>query len=347
MKKSIFVLFIFASIIFFNSCSEEEIIQNNPPGQTGGIHLYILNEGSSAGTGKLSLYKSSNDSMYESIYSGTLSYPDGLYLDGGNLLVVEQGASFGGPGKIYKLDMNGNLNHSSQPFGTSPYSLAVVNNKIYVTNGPGSSVSVLERNTFTLLNTISVGVYPQEILAQGNKVFVCNTSAFGGASDSTISVINALTDSVISTLVLRREVTSVFYKSGTIFAGCSSAGMIYRIDTSSLAKIDSFSIVQGFDKDISFGSDGNSINFIDGNNNITKLDFVNRTATTVVTNPDPVNNYFYGYTYIDKHYILDAKNFVLNGKLYIYSTAGALEKTFTTGVAPRKTAFAIIAILPD
>jgi len=348
MKKSILVLFKIISIIFLYGCGEEELLKNNnPPAQGGGINLYILNEGSSAGTGKLSRYTSSSDTLIQSIFSGTLSYPDGIMLEAGNLLVVEQGTSFGGPGKIYKVDGNGNLLSSSQPFGSSPYSLTAANNKIYVTNGPGSNVSVLDKNTLSVIKTIQAGAYPQEILNIGNKIFVCNTSAYNGPNDSTVSVIDANTDSVISTITLRRDPTSIFYKSNSIFIGCNSAGIIYRIDPVSLSKTDSFTISQGFDKDISYSNDGNSINFIDGNNNITKLDFVNKITNTVVTNPDPVNNRFYGYTYIDKHYILDAKNFIVNGKLYIYSNSGSLEKTFITGVAPRKTAFNIIVITPE
>ena len=348
MKKSFLSLFFFVSLIIFSGCSEDEvIINNNPPSYGGGIILYILNEGSSAGTGKLSRYTSISDTMIQSIFSGTLSFPDGIYPDGGNLLVVEQGASFGGPGKIYKLDMNGNLLSSSPSFGASPYSLAVANNKIYVTNRPGSSVSVLDKNSLNVIKTIQAGVFPEEIISIGSKVFVCNVSVYQGQQDSTISVIDANTDSVISTITIRRDPTSIFYKSNSVFVGCNSAGMIFRIDPVSLSKTDSFNISQGFDKDISYSNESNSINFIDANNNITKLDYVNRTTTTVVTNPDPVNNHFYGYTYIDKHYILDAKNFVVNGKLYIYSNTGSLEKTFTTGVAPRKTVSYIITIIPD
>lgn len=348
MKKSHFNLLIFASFIYFGGCSEDEVIKsNNPPVQGEGVYLFILNEGTSAGTGSLSRYTSSDDTLIQSIFSGTLSFPDGILIEGGSLLVVEQGATFGGPGRIYKLDMSGNLISSSQPFGSSPYSLAAVNNKIYVTNGPGSSVTVLDKNTLSVVKTIQVGVYPQEILNVGNKIFVCNTSAYGGPYDSTVSVIDAVNDTVITSVTLRRDPASIYYKNNSVFIGCNSAAMIYSINPDSHSKADSFTINQGFGKDISGSNNGNTINFIDGNNNITQLDFVNGTTSTLVTNPDPVNNYFYGYTYIDKHYILDAKNFVVNGKLYIYGNSGLLEKTFTTGVAPRKTAFNVIIIIPN
>ena len=348
MKKFNSVLLFFITSFFivtlFTGCGEEDIVTNNPTIDSTGLNLYILNEGSSPGSGTLSLYRGENDSMYRSIYSGTLSYPDGLLLDGGYIYVLEQGAAFGGNGKIYKLTVNGTYVSESQPFGSSPYSLVVSNNKLFVTNGPSSSVTVLEKNSLNVIKTIQVGVYPQNILANGNMVYVCNTSAFGGSSDSTISVIDAVQDSLITTITLRKEPTSLFYSGGYLFSGCNSAGVIYKINPATNTKTDSFFVNSGFDKDISYGTQGNNLSFIDASNNISELDILNGNVTTLVTNPDPVNNFFYGYTYISKPYILDAKNFTVNGKLYVYSNSGVLEKSFTTGVAPRRSAFSISVI---
>ena len=72
LTQSLFFIFIsvfvFAS---FNGCGDEDVINsNNPPVSIDGLYLYILSEGSAAGTGKLSLYTSGNDSMYESIFGG-------------------------------------------------------------------------------------------------------------------------------------------------------------------------------------------------------------------------------------------------------------------------------------
>ncbi|HEY3251038.1 MAG TPA: hypothetical protein VGK25_07955, partial [Ignavibacteria bacterium] len=268
-----------------------------------------------------------------------------LLLYGDYIYLVEQGPNFGGPGKLYKLDLSGNMVLSSQPFGSSPYSLAIANNKIYITNGPGSNVSILDINNLNVINTISVGVYPQEILSVNNKIFVCNTSAFGGNSDSTVTVINAVTDSIMTTLTLRKDPTSVSFDQFSInqiyiYAGCQGGGgIIYKIDFNTLNKIDSFNVANGFDKDMN--AEIGLIYFISASNNIDRLDPVTRIVTTQITNPDSVS-YFYGYNFDKlngKHYILDAKNFLVNGSLYIYNNTGALEKTFTTGVGPRRVIF--------
>jgi YVTN family beta-propeller protein len=164
---------------------------------------YILSEGSGPNSSKLSSYTYSGNSFTLNIFSpGNLGlYPDGIIKHNSNLFILEQGG-FGGQGKIYKLDSNGTV-LSSQAFGTNPYSDAIANNKIYATNGPASKVTVLNMSNFSTIKEITVGAYPQEILGYQNKVYVCNTSLFGGAHDSSVSVINAITDSVIARNISR------------------------------------------------------------------------------------------------------------------------------------------------
>jgi YVTN family beta-propeller protein len=263
----------------------------------------------------------------------------------GNLYLVEQGPNFGGNGKLYKLDSAGNIINSSNPFGSSPYSLGISYYKIYVTNGPASSISVLDFASLNLIKQIDVGVYPQEILATVNKVFVCNTSAYGGQADSTVSVIDVITDSVISVISLRKDPTSIAesFENGAnyIYVGCQGGGgVIYKIDWATFNKLDSFSLANGFDKDMVCSN--NAVYYISASNNIDKLDLATRNVSTVVTNPSPGTSYYYGYN-LDiinmKHYVLDAANFQVNGQLLIYSSSGTLEKSFNTGVGPRRIIF--------
>jgi YVTN family beta-propeller protein len=343
MKKIYFVLMLISFIssgLLYIGCKDNTI---GPLLIRVTDGAYILSEGTNPTNSKLSFYSVSKDSMYQSIYSGTLALPDGLIKTGSTLYLSEQGPNFAGPGKVYKLDSNGTLLSSSQPFGSSPYQLTIANNKIYVTNGPASNVSVLDINSFAVIKTIPVGVYPQEILAVGNKVFVCNTSLFTGPYDSTISVIDAAIDSVVGTITLRKDPASVIDRGTNdfIYAGCQGGGgMIYQININTYTKVDSFNISQGFDKDMSLY--GGFIYFIGADNNIDKLDLTSRTTSIAVTNPAPGASYFYGYSFdivSGKHFVLDANNFSSNGRLYIYNNSGILEKTFTTGVGPRRVVF--------
>lgn len=308
---------------------------------------YILSEGGgSPGSSTLSLYSVVKDSFYLNIFSGgTLgSFPDGLMLYNNSLFVTEQG-SFGGAGKIHKLDTTGVVQQSSSPFGTNPYSFSILNSKVYVTNGPSSSVSVLDLGNFSLIKTITVGVYPQEIISLGGKVFVCNTSVFGGTRDSTVSVIDPLLDSVIAKITVRKDPSSLaITNDGKLLIGCpGTSGYIYKVDPVSLAKLDSIvNLVDGFSKDMSLNSLAGDVFYISNNNNISKVNLSTKLSSTVITNTNPANSFFYGYAYDEinsKHYVLDARNFVLSGHLYIYNSSGVSEKDFITGVAPRRVIF--------
>ena len=179
-----------------------------------------------------------NTSYTEDIFNpGNLGlFPDGLIFHENHLYVTEQG-NFGGSGKIYKLDTLGNVLNSTT-VGTNPYSLTISNNKIYITNGPASNVSVLNLSDLSLVTTISVGVYPQEILAINNKVFVANNSLFGGASDSTVSIINAETDLVEHTIIVTKDPSSLaFSNNGFLLIGCpgdENTGRIFDRDAMKL-----------------------------------------------------------------------------------------------------------------
>ena len=183
---------------------------------------YVLSEGGfGEGLSKLSQLESSTNTFTQSIFSpGNIGlYPDGLLLDNNQLFLVEQG-SFGGSGKVYILDTNG-VKLKEAIVGTNPYSIAKSNNKLYITNGPASNVSVLSANDLSLIKTINVGAYPQEIIANGNYVFVANTSIWNGAEDSTVSVIDSKLDSVINTIVVRNDPSSlVFDNNSNLLIGC-------------------------------------------------------------------------------------------------------------------------------
>lgn len=346
MKKLIFAsILVFVSlfvITVFNGCGDETV--TNPVYVTSTSGAYILSEGTTSLNSRLSFYSISRDSFYQSLYNGNLAYPDGIELYNGDIYLVEQGPSFGGQGKVHILDSNGGLKISSNPFGSSPYSIVLTGQRAYITNGPGSKVTVLEMHNLAFVQDINVGVYPQELAISGNKIFVCNTSAFGGNADSTLSAIDPNSNTVTQTITLRKDPTSLKSIQVTggheLYVGCQGGGgMIYKIEPLSCNKLDSFSLPNGFDKDLVIYN--GSIYFISGSNNIEKLDLSTRTVSIFITNPG-TPTYFYGYN-IDpvngKHYVLDAKNFSVDGSLYIYNTSGVLERTYTTGVGPRRVVF--------
>lgn len=308
--------------------------------------VYVLSEGgASAGTSTLSMLDAQSNEFTQSIFNpGNIGlFPDGLVSFEGNIYITEQG-NFGGSGKIYELDSTGTVLKSAV-VGTNPYSLAIANNKIYVTNGPAGNVSVLNLNDFSFVKNIKVGAYPQEIISKNNFVFVANNSVWGGASDSTVSVIAADLDSVISTIVVKLNPSSLAISNDDfLLIGCpgnDSSAVIYKVDLISFAKVDSFSIPGfGFGKDISVDKNSDVIYFKGSTNDIIGLNLLSGDVNRVVDAQGVTFTYGYGYDYSNGvHYLLDAKDFSANGSLITYGSDGALLHTYETGIAPRRLLF--------
>ncbi|HRE42031.1 MAG TPA: T9SS type A sorting domain-containing protein [Ignavibacteria bacterium] len=306
---------------------------------------YVLCEGGfSSNSSRLGMYNILQNNYNGNIFTpGNLGlYPDGLIYHQNYLYLLEQGG-FGGEGKIHKLDTNGTV-VMSRSFGVNPYSLAISNGKIYTTNGSSRKVIVLDLNSFNTVKEITVGVYPQEIVSVGNRVIVANNSLFGGDQDSSISVIDCQNDSAISRVFFRTEVSSLAISNdGKVFIGCSGdKGRIYKFDPVSLQRLDSFQLSSGFEDDLTADRNSNDVYYINYFNGISKLNLISKQVTDIINNPDPANVYFYGYNYdysMNKHYVADAKSFVVNGALRIYNSAGVQENSFATGIAPRRIVF--------
>jgi YVTN family beta-propeller protein len=341
MKKYFTVLSIFI-LALISGCDRESVVDNNhitiPPTVKQG--LYILCEGSGVNTSKLSYYDL-DTTFYDNIYRpGNLGlYPDGMVLNGTNLLITEQG-NYLSPGKIHRVDTSG-MEISSQVVGMNPYSLCISNNKVYITNGPDTSVSVLDLGSFSFIKRIKVGYYPQEILSYNNRVFVCNTSYWGGPYDSTITVIDALADSVLSKIVLRREPTSIALSNDNkLLIGCGGVnGKIFKVDPMYFNIIDSYDVVRGFGKDISVDNLSERIYFISFLSTIVRLNLDTKVSETVIDNPSPSNNNYYGYVFDSKnrrHYVANARSFTSNGYIHKYDEQGNQLTIYQTGIIPRR-----------
>ena len=309
--------------------------------------VYALSEGGfSAGTSKLSMLDVPAANFTQSIFSpGNIGlYSDGLIFHENYLYLTEQG-NYLSSGKIYKLDTLGNVINSAV-VGTNPYSLAIANNKIYITNGPASNVTILNLNDFSFIKNVSVGVYPQEIISFNDKIFVANNSLFGGASDSTVSVIDPVLDSVIATITVKKDPSSFAVSNDNfLLVGCpgdENSGKVFKVNPVSFDIVESFSISTfGVGKDISVDKNSNDIFLIGYTNDIVKYNLVTQSSSLILSSVYP-NNYYYGYGFdytMKRHYVLDAKNFTVEGSMLILDSTSTILSNYTTGIAPRRLLF--------
>ena len=339
MKK---ILIVFLLSLLIASCNRDEIVESQLPVATNLHGYYILSEGTmSPGNAKLSFYSEGSDSFYTNIFRpGNLGlFPDGMIFYNSFLYILEQG-NYGSAGKLYKVDTSGAV-IQSLTLGLNPYSLTGLNNKLYISNGPGGYVTVVDASSLTVLKNIQSGVYPQEIASGGDKIFVCNMSLYGGDADSSISVIDCNSDSLIKKIYLKKDPSSICVGDNFMYVGCySDTATIYKIDINSLNISYVYNVPNfGFDKDLSYDAANGFLYYISKTNDIVRLNLQTGDYYKLIPNQNPGTLYFYGYKYDSanrRHLICDARDFASSGKFFIYNFYGDAESVYTTGVAPRR-----------
>ncbi|MBX7045274.1 MAG: YncE family protein [Ignavibacteria bacterium] len=344
MKLLQIALPLFFALVVIQGCYRDEIIvpftPSNLPHKLG---VYVLSEGMGASNqSKLSYlsYKTGDFNLNITFPSVLGLYPDGIIESGSAIYITEQGSP-GGQGKIYKLDTNGII-YSSNNFGLNPYSIAALNGKAYCSNGPDSSVSVIDLNSLAEIKRIKTGLNPREIISLNNKVYVANTKYTGGGVDSTISVINSLNDLQVAKIKIDIAPSSLAVsKDGYLLAGSSGhGGTIYKVNPNTYEIVNSYSVNSLVIGDINVDVNSNNIFFIKNYSSIMKLDLTSGALTTVIESSSSNNLFFInGYSYdskYKKHYLADAKDFNNAGFLYKFNSLGVLEAGFQTGISPKK-----------
>ena len=295
----------------------------------------------SPGTSMLSTLNPDDNTFTANIFNpGNLGpYPDGIVYYENKIYVSAQG-NWGAAGTLYKLSADGTV-ESSTEVGTNPYALAIANDKVYLTNGPAHTVSVVNVTDLSHVKDITVGVYPQEILAYNDKVFVANTSEYMGDTDSTVTVIDAATDDIITSITVKPTPSALAVSSDNhLLIGCPGGtdnGWIYKVELTNYTKVDSFYFYHGFGKDIFVDPNSDKVYFKSNNHVIIEYDLATRTEAQAVVDQDLVIPNGYAYDYINKvHYIVDAVDYISNGTMKTYDSNGSLLNTYETGIAPRR-----------
>mgnify|MGYP000846032032 FL=1 len=108
--------------------------------------------------------------------------------------------------KVYKIDTISGMLEASVNVGTAPEDLEVLGNKLYVCNAgdysqnyAGSSVTVIDLESFSVLNTIEVSANPQHLAAHDGMLHVSCTGNWLDIAGA-ICIIDATTDTLIETI---------------------------------------------------------------------------------------------------------------------------------------------------
>lgn len=349
MKFSKLVLVALISSVFFVSCSDDDDNNDKPLGTYDNGAL-ILNQGG-FGKGNATISYLSDDFVTQQNNIFSLVNPTITLGDTG------QDIGFNGDLAFIVLNVSNKIEivnrYSMKHVATisaglsNPRYIAFSNGKGFVTNwGDGGNpsddyVAVVNLSNYSTTK-IAVAEGPERIIADNNKLYVAHQGGYGFGN--TISVISATTNVVSNTITVGDVPNSLEMSNGSLYVICGGKPAYSGAETAgSFVKLN-----------VSNNTVSSTINF-PAKMHPSNLDIVNSdvfytvdsaifkstlSATALPTTPlfTTTAQGVYGvYSFAvnnNKIYVGDAGDYKSNGKVYIYSSTGTLEKEYTVGIIP-------------
>ena len=217
MKNKLIYLLV---LIAFYSCKKEDDSAIPAPESSKGV--YIINEGSFGnGNGSVSFLEYNTGNLTENFFQQQNQIPLGdvvmsmkIYQERG-YIVVNNSQKI----EVVNIDnfkSTGTITNLSSPRYFVPLNPA----KGYVSDWNSNVIAVVDLNTFQIIKTIPAGSGPEQMAVVNDKLYVTNVGGFG--SDSTVTVINTIADTVIKTITVGRNPNSIVSdKNGKLWVLCN------------------------------------------------------------------------------------------------------------------------------
>lgn len=350
MKFSKLVLVALVSAVFFGSCTDDNDKIETPLGAYDNGAL-ILNQGGFF-KGNASVSYLADDFVIQqnnifSLVNPTITLGD-----------TAQDMGFNGDFAFIVLNVSNKIEvvnrYTMKHVATisaglnNPRYIAFSNGKGFVTNwGDGGNtsddfVAVLNLTNYTVSSTIAVVEGPERIIANNSKLYVAHQGGYGFGN--TISVIDGATNTVSTKITVGDVPNSMEINNGSLYVLCGGKPSYSKAETmGSFVKLN-----------ISNNTVASTINF-PAKTHPSNLDVVDSAVfytvdsaiykSTLAATTLPTTALFtttaqgvYGvYSFAvhnTKIYVGDAADYNSNGKVYIYSSTGILEKEYTVGIIP-------------
>src|SRR5690606_795322 len=237
----------------------------------------------------------------------------------------------------------------------TPRYMAFSNGKGYVSNwGDGNDanddyIAVINLATNAVETTIPVGEGPEQIIANGNKLYVSHKGGY--STNNIISVIDATSNAVTATITVNDNPDEmVINNQGELVVLCEGAdlywlptpvqtlGSITKINISDNSVISTLEFETGVHPNLMSLSDGQI--YYNANNQVYEMD---ETSTSLpsssIINLGTINSYGMAVKN-NRLYVTDAKDFASLGDLIVYDLNSNTEiNTFEVGVNASKIYF--------
>ena len=334
--KKILVVCILATT--FGGCKSNPAgPSTEPPAPLLAKAVYVLNEGdyTDPSGARLTVYDKEHDSTYQDVFEGANAAQhlgslgdDMKFYNGKAYILMSHSENL----DIVSLTDN-HLQVAMTYAGETPHDLVIDSsrNKAFITRLYKNSLLVVNLTTLAVIDSISVGSNPQGMLLIGSQLYVCNS---GYGSDSTVSVIDAVTNVVKKTLRVGDGPSSaVLASDGNVWVACtgnafgtpSTKGKIFIINPATNSVQDSVIFDENLFGLMAAGSDGSV--YVIG---ISSGSFSGGPVDRLVVSTKALTKNFIAGTYygigVDEAtgdiYAADAKEFAAEGQVSIFKNDG-------------------------
>jgi len=352
MNNRLKLLVMFAVIMLLQNCTSDdrEIVIDTPPASGNYANgIFVLNEGG---------YTYSNASVsfidaYGQVYNNVF-----FAVNGRGLGDVAQSMSFY-EDKAYLLVNNSNtievVNRYTFEYITTiennilnPRYMTFFGDKGYITNwgDPADTtddyVAVLDTQTNTIVNTISVAEGPESILNNNGTLYVAHKGGLGYGN--TVSVLNAAIETVTTSIEVSDVPGNMVIHNNSLYVICAGKGNYTGDET--LAGFYKINMATNQIEDEIVFADGVHPGYLEISNNslyytlnadvytMALNDFTLPTSPLFTTTNENLG-VLYGFKIINENiYIADAKDYVSNGQVLVYNLQGDYQEGFNVKIIP-------------
>lgn len=193
--------------LLFTSCEKDKDSNSEPlPDNLNGV--FIVNEGAfGAGNGSISFLSADSNYFAKDLFTNVNGLPLGDVVQS---MTIYGSKAFIAVNNSQKVEVVNTKDFTSQgPIeGLSSPRFFVGNGaKGYVSDWVSNKVQIVDLSSLAVINSIDCGQGPEEMAIAQGKLFVCNSGGF--TDDSTITVIDLATETVVKTISTPWNPTSV------------------------------------------------------------------------------------------------------------------------------------------
>jgi len=327
---------------FISNCSEDTELK---PEVTGAFKegVFIANEGVFRwNNASLSFYNTSNDSLRREVFKSTTGKALGdvaqsirLFRDSLLFIVVNNSE------KIEVMNTRTGQAIATIPGMQSPRYTAQVNDStIWVTDLYANHLTSINLNSLTNSGQVETGKPTEAIVRYQNKVFVSNWSG-----DSTVQVIDIENKTVTHTLQVSSEPNSmVLDAKNQLWVLCAGGynpaeaktPALYRIDPEQMQIQQTFTFQQekAYPEKLVANKTGNRLYYLNGD--VFAMS-INDRKLPEQPHIQAQGRVFYGlyiHPVTGRIWVSDAKDYVQQGTVFIYTAEAALHGQFQAGIIP-------------